>query len=85
MKDPSGNMIVAVANCPPSTAGRVYKVWVAVGDHRVVLGDMTIDANGSGWMPVSFPSEMQHPDILGVSMLTDGTQLTDLFIGTMSG
>jgi hypothetical protein len=85
MKDPSGNMIVAVANCPPSTAGRVYKVWVAIGDDRVVVGDMTIGADGSGWMPVSFPSEMQHPDILGVSMLTDGTELTDLFIGTMSG
>ncbi len=85
MKDPAGNMIVAVANCPPSASNRVYKVWIAVGDQRTVLGDLTIGADGSGWMPVSFPSEVQHPDIFGVSMLTDGKELTDLFIGTMSG
>jgi hypothetical protein len=85
MKDPAGNMIVLVANCPPSAADRVYKVWVAVGDKRQVVGDMTIDDSGTGWMPVSFPSEMPDPELLGVSVLTDNATLTDLFIGTMTG
>jgi hypothetical protein len=85
MKDPAGNMIVAVANCPPSADNRVYKVWVAIGDNREVLGDMTIGSDGSGWMPVSFPTDMPNPEMLGVSMLTDGATLTDLFIGNMTG
>jgi hypothetical protein len=84
MTDPSGDMIVLVANCPPSEDDRVYKVWVAIGDDRKVLGDMTIGSDGSGWMPVSMPSDMPNPEILGVSVLTDNTTLTDLFIGTMT-
>lgn len=85
MKDSDGDMIVLVANCPPTTDSRVYKVWVAIGDKRMVVGDMTIAANGSGWMPVTFPSEMQHPDILGVSVFDGSAPPTDLFIGTMTG
>lgn len=85
MKDPDGDMIVLVANCPPSTDDRVYKVWVAIGEKRMVVGDVTIGADGSGWMPVSFPSEMPEPEMLGVSVMTDGANLTDLFIGEMTG
>jgi hypothetical protein len=85
MKDPDGDMLLLVANCPPSTDDRVYKVWVAIGEKRMVVGDMTIDSSGSGWMPVSFPSVMPDPEVLGVSVLTDGTNLTDLFVGTMTG
>jgi hypothetical protein len=85
MKAPDGDMIVMVADCPPSTDTRVYKVWVAIGDQRVVLGDMTIADNGSGWMPVSMPAEMPNPEILGVSVIDGTAPLNDLFIGTMTG
>lgn len=84
MKDPDGDMLLLVANCPPSTTDRVYKVWVAIGDDRAMVGDMTINADGSGWMPVSFPSDMPNPEVLGVSVLTNG-DLTDLFVGNMTG
>ncbi|MGH2548388.1 MAG: hypothetical protein ACRDHN_03310, partial [Thermomicrobiales bacterium] len=85
MKAADGDMIVLVADCPPTTDTRVYKVWVAIGDTRVVLGDMTIAANGSGWMPVSMPSEMPNPEILGVSVIEGNAPLNDLFIGPMTG
>jgi hypothetical protein len=84
MKDPEGDMLLMVANCPPSTDDRVYKVWVAIGDDRAMVGEMTINADGSGWMPVSFPGEMPNPEVLGVSVQTNGG-LTDLFVGSMTG
>ncbi|CAN5345099.1 hypothetical protein BH09CHL1_BH09CHL1_11710 [soil metagenome] len=85
MKSPNGDMMVMVANCPPTTEDRVYKVWVAVGDDRQVVGDVTITADGTGWMPLTFPGDMQNPDILGISMLIGGDELTDLFVGPMTG
>jgi hypothetical protein len=85
MKTTDGDMMVMVANCPPSTEDRVYKVWVAVGDDRMVVGDVVITDDGTGWMPLTFPGEMQHPDILGISMVTGGDELTDLFVGPMTG
>jgi hypothetical protein len=83
MKNADGEMLVVVDGCPPSNENRVYKVWVGEGEDRVVLGDMTISTDGSGWMPVSMPADMPTPDILGVSVIDGSNPLTDLFIGEM--
>ncbi len=83
MKDANGEMIVVVEGCPPSNEDRTYVVWVGEGEDREVLGDMTIAADGSGWMPVSMPADMPTPDILGVSVIEGANPLTDLFIGEM--
>jgi hypothetical protein len=85
MKDDDGEMIVVVEGCPPSTDDRTYKVWVGEGDNRVVLGDMTIAEDGSGWMPVAMPEEMPAPEVLGISVVDGSNPLTDLFIGEMAG
>ena len=78
-----GSMAVVVNGCPPSTDNRVYKVWVGQGEDKVVLGDMTIDSDGKGWMPVSMPTEMPAPDVLGVSVF-EGSESDVLFIGQLS-
>jgi len=83
MKDDQGRMIVVVEGCPPTTDDRTYKVWVGEGDNRVLLGDMIIAEDGSGWMPVSMPSEMPTPQVLGVSVIDGSAPLVDLFIGQM--
>ena len=84
MESKAGEMAVAVTGCPPSTDERVYKVWVAEGTTRVVLGEMTIGADGKGWLPVTMPSEMPQPQTLGVSMFEGSEPVTDLFIGQLS-
>lgn len=83
MKDHDGEMIVVVEGCPPSTDDRIYKVWVGEGEHRVMLGDMTISEDGSGWMQVNMPDDMPAPEILGVSVTDGSDAVTDLFIGEM--
>lgn len=84
MESKGGSMAVAVTGCPPTTDQRVYKVWVAEGNTRVVLGEMTIGSDGKGWLPVSMPAEMPQPQVLGVSMVEGSKPLTDLFIGQLS-
>lgn len=83
MKDHDGEMIVVVEGCPPSSDERIYKVWVGEGENRVMLGDMKIAEDGSGWMPVTMPDDMPAPEILGVSVIDGSSPLTDLFIGEM--
>jgi hypothetical protein len=83
MKNANGEMIVVVDGCPPSDDNRVYKVWVGEGEDRVLLGDMTVAQDGSGWMPVSMPADMPAPDILGISVIEGSNPLADLFIGDM--
>lgn len=83
LKDQQGRMIVVVEGCPPTTDDRTYKVWVGEGEDRVLLGDMVIAEDGSGWMPVSMPADMPAPEILGVSVVEGSAPLVDLFIGEM--
>ncbi len=83
MKDDHGRMIVVVEGCPPTTDDRTYKVWVGEGGDRMLLGDMVISEDGSGWMPVSMPAEMPTPEILGVSVVEGSGSPVDLFIGEM--
>lgn len=83
-KNPDGGMMLVVEGCPPSTDDRQYPVWVAMGDDRMLLGEMEVDDDGNGWMKVTFPDEMPEPEILGVSVIETGAEPVDLFIGTMS-
>jgi len=82
-KNPDGEMMLVVEGCPPTTDDRQYPVWVAMGDERMLLGEMVVDDDGNGWMEVTFPAEMPEPEILGVSVIETGDELVDLFIGTM--
>ena len=84
LESKSGTMAVAVNGCPPTTDERVYKVWVAEGNTRVVLGEMTIGAGGKGWLRVTMPAEMPQAQVLGVSMFEGSQPATDLFIGQLS-
>ncbi len=85
LKNPDGEMLLVVEGCPPTTDARSYPVWVAVGDDRMMVGEIEIAEDGTGWMPVAFPDEMSDPDLLGVSVIEGDQPLVDLFLGPMTG
>jgi hypothetical protein len=85
LKNPDGEMMLVVEGCPPTTDDRSYPVWIAVGDHRTLLGEITIHEDGTGWMMMSMPDDMPEPEILGVSVIEGDEPLVDLFLGDMAG
>lgn len=85
LKNPSGAMMLVVEGCPPTADDRTYVAWVAVGEQRLAVGEIVIDDDGTGWMPVTFPDDMPEPEILGVSMRHGEEPLVDLFLGEMTG
>lgn len=85
LKNPDGKMMLVVEGCPPTTDDRTYPVWVAVGEDRTLLGEITIHEDGTGWMVMSLPDSMPEPEILGVSVIEGEAPLVDLFLGDMAG
>ena len=85
LKNPDGAMMIVVEGCPPTTDDRSYPVWVAMGDHRMPVGDIVVGPDGSGWMEVTFPNEMPEPEMVGVSMSETDAGTHDLFLGEMVG
>ena len=85
LKNPSGEMMLVVEGCPPTTEDRIYPVWIATGDEVMVLGEITIHDDGTGWMVMSLPDGMPEPEILGVSVLEGEAPKVDLFLGDMAG
>jgi anti-sigma factor RsiW len=77
---PGKPTVVVVAGCPPSTDERVYRVWVALGDDRTGVGEITVDDNGYGWMAVEAPKALDNYDQLGVTVVTNGDKREDMMV-----
>jgi anti-sigma factor RsiW len=77
---PGKPTVVVVAGCPPSTDERVYRVWVALGDDRTGVGEITVDDSGYGWMTVEAPEALDNYDQLGVTVVTNGDQREDMMV-----
>jgi hypothetical protein len=85
MKNPQGNMMLMVEDCPPTTDDRTYIAWIAKGDHSVPVGEVIVGDDGRGWIAVSFPEDMPAPEVFGVSVAEGSDPLVDLFLRDMTG
>ncbi|GIW03501.1 MAG: hypothetical protein KatS3mg059_0121 [Thermomicrobiales bacterium] len=75
--------LVVVNGCPPSSAQRVYRVWVARGQERTRIGELFVRDDGTGWMEVQTPEPLTEFDRLGVTMETGSGVRWDILVGSI--
>jgi hypothetical protein len=72
--------IVVVGGCSPTKGDRQYRVWVARGDDRTRVGELTVDEDGEGWIKVELSEPLESYDVIGITMVT-GDERQDVLVG----
>jgi hypothetical protein len=72
--------IVVVGGCSPTEGNRQYRVWVARGDDRTRVGELTVDDDGEGWIKVNLSEPLESYDVIGITMVT-GDERQDVLVG----
>lgn len=78
---PGMDPLLVVDNCVPSGNGMEYVVWLAIGETRTPMGQITIDENGRGMMALTGVASLDQYDMLGVSLKTANDHVYDLIEG----
>jgi anti-sigma-K factor RskA len=73
--------IVVVGGCAPSGKNRLYRVWVARGDQRTRIGDLTVGQDGEGWIELGAAEPLASYDTVGITMITGGDERQDVLVG----
>jgi anti-sigma-K factor RskA len=77
---PGKPTMVVVDGCPPTSAERVYRVWVALKGDRTGVGEIKVDDNGTGWMEIHAPAALSTYDELGITVITNGDNREDMMV-----
>lgn len=75
--------IIVVGGCSPSTKDLLYRVWVARGGTRTRVGDLTVGADGEGWIKLDSVGPLDGYDSVGITMVTSGER-QDVLVGSVT-
>jgi anti-sigma-K factor RskA len=73
--------IVVVGGCSPTKNDRLYRVWVARGNDRTRIGELTVGADGEGWIKLDAGEPLNTYDTVGITMITGDDERQDVLVG----